>query len=313
MYLNVLSNSPGYWDPITSTIDWCEPNYKHHGSIAEMYNTFSNVAYMIAGLGFLYNAHRTFTTNNFTREVRLFRFYFTGIALILVGVGSFLFHMTLRRDHQAMDELAMYIAVLTLLYALLNVHDEFDEQGRKKSFLYFFPSVRGAITWVICANAFAFAVYVYDHMAPVVFQTSFGIAILVSVFKSAYMVHTVGKNLSGNTFVRQSRADCTTMLHAVTVCAIAGFCAWLTDNTYCPLYEHLKLHSLWHLFTAMGCYLWAIFLLQTHYLNLYVNSVSGQNTSKEAVRTKISWLPFPHVNVIDVVAKSDHEDSCGYQ
>jgi dihydroceramidase len=300
MYLNTHNNLKGYWE-LTSSVDWCEANYRHHYMIAETWNTFSNIAYMIGGSLFLYNTYRVYSENTHTHQMRLSRFYLLGLSQIVVGIGSFLFHMTLRRDHQAMDELGMYFAVLTLLYTLLNFNEEYDEQGARKTYLWVFSSLRGAISCIACYAAFIFAVIVYEAMAPIVFQASFGIAILASIFMSAHSSYSIGENLPTNSFVQKTRSDCTTLLHLTVACAVAGFGCWITDNTTCPRYEALKLHSLWHLFTALGCYLWSEYLFQTHFLNTYVRSLTGEIARSEIVRTEIEWTPFPHVKVMDVV------------
>ncbi|KAJ3411621.1 hypothetical protein HDV05_001990 [Chytridiales sp. JEL 0842] len=37
------AGNPGYWGPVTSTLDWCEENYIHSHYIAELFNTLSMI------------------------------------------------------------------------------------------------------------------------------------------------------------------------------------------------------------------------------------------------------------------------------
>src|SRR5258706_11376829 len=84
-----------YWGDIDSTIDWCEPNYKVTKYIAEFYNTISSIPIIIWSLMGLF-----LTQKYATKEMR---FIFAFLMLSLVGLGSVLFHASLRYYFQLFD------------------------------------------------------------------------------------------------------------------------------------------------------------------------------------------------------------------
>jgi len=104
-----------YWGPTDSNIDWCEPNYVVTPYIAEFFNTISSVPIsLFAILGIMLSRQYAST------EIRYSFAYFV---VVLVGVGSVLFHGTLRRVAQACDELPMLYAAFVFAYITIdNTH-----------------------------------------------------------------------------------------------------------------------------------------------------------------------------------------------
>jgi dihydroceramidase len=92
MKLNTESNILGRW-ALTSTIDWCEPNYTSSNVVAEAWNTFSNLCYIILSAYFLYKTELFYGA--VSKKNRLWRSIVEGFGATMVGIGSFLFHMTL--------------------------------------------------------------------------------------------------------------------------------------------------------------------------------------------------------------------------
>ncbi|RWS21284.1 alkaline ceramidase 3-like protein, partial [Leptotrombidium deliense] len=99
----------GYWGKVTSTLDWCEENYDTTFYIAEFWNTLSNL-FMIVPPAF--SCFRSFKTGNDTRLLLCYAL------LTLVGIGSWLFHMTLKYEMQLLDELPMIWGSLYLVFIL---------------------------------------------------------------------------------------------------------------------------------------------------------------------------------------------------
>lgn len=90
--------SRGYWGPVTANYDWCEGNYQYTEYIAEFFNTLSSVPICLVGLYSL----RVALAQGYALQ-----FAFASLGLLTVGVGSVVFHGTLLREGQMLDEIPM--------------------------------------------------------------------------------------------------------------------------------------------------------------------------------------------------------------
>jgi len=81
-----------YWGPEDTSVHFCEKNYEQVWWAAEFFNTISSLFYVIVGIFFLGS--------------RLDRL---GKALIGVGIGAVILHMTMRYYGQWIDEIAMIV------------------------------------------------------------------------------------------------------------------------------------------------------------------------------------------------------------
>jgi hypothetical protein len=77
----------GFWGPPTATIDWCESNYEHSFYIAEFWNTVSNLLFVLLGVYGLWQS---------VRQGFEWRFHMQFIGVMVVGLGSAMFHGTLQ-------------------------------------------------------------------------------------------------------------------------------------------------------------------------------------------------------------------------
>jgi dihydroceramidase len=94
----------GYWGKQTATIDWCEINYEVTYYIAEFWNTISNLVMILFPMYSLYwsynhikfakkskkNAFNRFNVNFILPDSIIY----CQLGLLLVGIGSWMFHMT---------------------------------------------------------------------------------------------------------------------------------------------------------------------------------------------------------------------------
>jgi hypothetical protein len=97
-YVRGLSLSPCPWDGFApGTVSFCEDRLC--GWVAEPANAWSNLAYVVVGFYLLYLAHRD-------RRVPL---YLCGATSILVGFGSFLFHISGTFFGEFFDLSAMFL------------------------------------------------------------------------------------------------------------------------------------------------------------------------------------------------------------
>lgn len=115
----------GYWDPVTSTINWCEEvcflsslglniqliclqDYYATPYAAEIVNTLTNLL-------FVYLAYLGIQSCRKYGHDTVFLVSFVGY--LLVGTGSFLFHATLKYPMQLVDELSMIYTTCLMCYA----------------------------------------------------------------------------------------------------------------------------------------------------------------------------------------------------
>jgi hypothetical protein len=83
--LNIIMTwNGGYWDPRTSSVDWCESNYTVTRYCAEFINASTNIVFFYLGLKGI---------AKYRDDPILLISY---IGYLTVGIGSFLFHATLK-------------------------------------------------------------------------------------------------------------------------------------------------------------------------------------------------------------------------
>mmetsp|Transcript_26738 Transcript_26738/g.39548 ORF Transcript_26738/g.39548 Transcript_26738/m.39548 type:complete len:300 (+) Transcript_26738:216-1115(+) len=119
----------GYWEPHSSSIDFCETNYLLSHHIVEVHNTLSSLwGLVLVGLiGLVYG--------NPTKERRFAVAY--GM-LIVTGLGSTALHATLHWVFQSSDELPMMFFELAVIYCLVEVKSPRNAIQYPRLPLYFF-------------------------------------------------------------------------------------------------------------------------------------------------------------------------------
>ncbi|KAJ2559189.1 hypothetical protein EV175_000451 [Coemansia sp. RSA 1933] len=108
--VTTIKAATGIWGDVTSSMDWCEENYEWTPLIAEFFNSWSSLAMVILGEA----CARMNPTGNST-------FTLLGRAITVVGIGSWLFHATLKYSMQMTDELPMLWAVSIACYIAITM------------------------------------------------------------------------------------------------------------------------------------------------------------------------------------------------
>ncbi|EGV63487.1 alkaline ceramidase ydc1 [Yamadazyma tenuis] len=231
----------GYWGDITSTIDWCEENYVVSDYVAEFLNTTTNAVFILLALFAIYHA----------RQNKLeWRFIFTGLGFLLVGIGSWWFHMTLKYHFQLLDELPMIYATCVPFWSV------FSEFRNPKD------SVMIGVGIFMGANLLTL-IYVW-FKDPTLHQAAYGILNFVIIFKSFRLTE---KYVSDP--VARSNMHKTMSLGIGLF--LLGYIFWNLDIHFCssirsirrnvgiPYGFVLEGHGWWHVFTGLGVYYYLVY------------------------------------------------------
>ncbi|XP_070538683.1 alkaline ceramidase 3-like [Ptychodera flava] len=239
-------SSVGYWGPTTSTLDWCEENYFVTPYIAEFWNTVSNLCMILPPFIAIIHA----LIDGLER-----RYIASYLSLLVVGVGSWFFHMTLLYEMQLFDEIPMIWGSCVFLYCMIESHSPPKSHNYKLVLLLTFYAVVVTV------------VYVYVKW-PIFHQIAYGILVL-------WLAYT-GVRLA---FFKGSSSSKPLLLISGFV-YFMGFVVWNIDNIYCkdirtlrsnligPLRPVTQLHAWWHVFAGFGTLICVMFSVHVRYRHL---------------------------------------------
>ena len=106
------SDLKGFWHPHTATLDWLEENYVISHYVAEFYNT--QCSSLIFPFLAIYAGYRNYKSVGLPKQF-IISFFIIG----LVGIGSSLFHGTLKYSMQLADELPMIYGASQQLFCVI--------------------------------------------------------------------------------------------------------------------------------------------------------------------------------------------------
>ena len=253
---NTVCINNEFWGEITSTIDWCEINYRISVYICEFFNTLSSLCIILVAIG-SYVLHRRIMTLSFQ---------ISHVLLVTVGIGSVAFHMSLKHHAQMMDELPMLWFVLSILYIIL--------RRRSKHLVLLYNTLAallitcyGILSTVLIITATSQELQVFwFHLTFI--STGF-VSVLVYLCQwwwcSTTNVKTnIYNNKLPNHNILLSPYSCKTlMLREKTIvtgvsCGLGAILCWLIDTHFCELMQKLplnpQLHAWWHILIAIGVY-----------------------------------------------------------
>jgi len=230
----------GVWGPRTASIDWCEDNYTVTVWIAEFWNTVSNLAMIIPPIYAL-----------LTSATQLERRYVLSyLMLLLVGIGSWMFHMTLRYSMQLLDELPMIFATCVFIYTLAQIKEDPGKQNWKLAGLLVFYSVTFVAIYMVETN-------------PLIHEFMYGFLVVILILQSGYLACTLQDPMRSK------------LLVVGMVMYAMGFLLWNIDNHFCSHLQNFRarnspsigvfsqLHAWWHLLAGYSTYIQILF--STHY------------------------------------------------
>lgn len=230
---------PPFWGPPTAHINFCEEDYILTSYVAEFTNSLTNIFYVIYALHGLFNLRR-----------RTWASALPLIGLAGVGVCSGAYHVTLREIPQLADDLSMIFPTAFVLLRLLT----FEVQD---------PKAANRITAAVLVGLLTIYTIHLNINMPYLHALTFGI-----------MLHFIrGKTwrlLSERVPDSRVRSRLRRAALLGGIAFVAGYLLWLIDRFACgsltrakralgmPWAFVLELHAWWHIFTAIGAYVYIV-------------------------------------------------------
>ena len=247
---NGTEQMDGYWGPPTSTLDWCEANYEVSRFIAEFWNTITNLSMIIPPLYGIIQCYRQGLENIHILNYAL---------LLLTGIGSWMFHMTLLFEMQLLDELPMVWGASCMLYTLYITEVPLRKQRQFAGMVIIVYAATLTISYLIIQN-------------PLYYQILYGVLI------SGYILLGIRKNC------RISGEAAGVLYFGGLILYAIGFAFWNIDTKFCGLITSTRnsrtlkhgflaflspltqLHGWWHVMAGYAGYI-NITLCIKHRLN----------------------------------------------
>jgi dihydroceramidase len=224
----------GAWSPPTSRANFCEEDYVITFYLAEFINSITNLAYIYLALRAMYRP-----------ESRGLTLDFMSVSLFALGIGSFLFHATLRQTLEFADELSMLGLTWSMLQAILTVRQS--------------PQTARIISLGLAFVFISFSVF-YVYSARIIYQViAFATGIGIVTLRSQYLYHW-----SQPRFATAQRQDWNRRTWKSIGICLLGYVLWNIDLEFCaelrglkqqvglPWAWMLELHGWWHLLTGIG-------------------------------------------------------------
>lgn len=215
--------------PATCMPDRCFCERLHAGVIRQPVNTWSNLGFVLAGVVALAAALHDFTLappkGRVNPMVAQWVYPITyGVAAILIGIGSMIYHSSLAFFGQVVDVLAMYL--LTSFMVLYNI----SRLRRMKGGVFF-------LVYLLANVAVGYASIRWPILRRYIF-----VVLLLAVLVSEIVVC-------------KKRRPQTKMAYfwAAIVSLVLACASWILDITrsICLPDSLLQAHALWHVFMAM--------------------------------------------------------------
>ena len=236
----------GRWPPPNAQINWCEEDYQHSFYVAELFNTVTNLCYIIVGVSMLLDVYRKRASevrNGMKGKEKPPIFEppptthdLVCVCTILTGVFSGIFHATLQFQYQRLDEIFENGILIFMLHS-------------KR------PPIIGVLHFILASIGIVFItsyLFCEIHLITMIILT---------------IVH-YSKSCKGN-------REASTYISKSALYAVIGAICWLVDRVMCGFINSLlpfnpQLHSFWHIFTAIAIYYgyFAMATLQTFGVNL---------------------------------------------
>ena len=258
----------GYWEPHSSSIDFCETNYLLSSHVVEPHNSFSSL-WGLSLFGFI-----GVYWGNPTGELRFQVAY--GV-LVLIGIGSAALHGTLHWFFQSSDELPMIYLIIAGLYCCLENSTAPQEKMRYRWLPHTFVTIGIMNTLIYFRFQKIYVVFLITFM-------SMTVALFIVISKIALKQRRILLEPSALA-VSDTMSSKSTDIHRNNARIALRFCAWhylvfvgiaspiwILDQLWCeklqPFYDSLPsilrgctLHVIWHATAGFGAHTFLQFLV----------------------------------------------------
>ncbi|KAL7628185.1 alkaline ceramidase ydc1 [Parahypoxylon ruwenzoriense] len=243
----------GFWGEKTSTLNFCE-------------ETVTNALFVWLGYkgirGCIKYSHPPI-------------FFVTFAGYIVVGLGSTLFHATLKYPMQLIDELAMIYTTCFMCFATFSY-------GRSVRFSSCLGAGLVSLAWFITARY-------YKTKDPQFHQDAYAVLTAVVVLSNVWIMERILRPALKGREVARGRAHALKLpttnevIRRMWIMVVAGlgiflggYLIWNLDNMYCgtirkwrhqlglPWAVVLEGHAWWHLMTGIGAYFYIIWRIWIH-------------------------------------------------
>ncbi|KAM3526066.1 hypothetical protein NHJ13051_003658 [Beauveria bassiana] len=227
----------GAWSPPTSRANFCEEDYVLTFYLAEFINSVSNIAYVYYALQYMYGPG--------SRGLWRPNLDFMSVTLFILGIGSFLFHASLRQALEFVDELSMMGLIWSMLHATLTVRQ---------------TPTRSKIISAVLAVVFSSFTAFYLNSPLIIYQViAFLSGVGVVILRVLYLFHWVQPALPK----AKSREWRNRAVTSLFIC-IVGYGIWNIDLEFCQVLRDIRqrvglpwawlfeFHGWWHVLTAIG-------------------------------------------------------------
>lgn len=231
--LNFDPKNDGYWGDTTATLDWCEQNYEVSWYIAEFWNTVTNLSMIIPPLWGIYKCLQ--------RDLET-RYLVGFLALLLVGIGSTMFHMTLQYSMQLLDEIPMVWSSCAFIYCQHMVKSRSGEKGL-------------GVAALLATYGTLFTILYLAWPHPILHQVMYGVLVFYMIYQAVMILKEGYNKVSMKLFVIGI------LMYG------SGFLLWNLENEFCQhvaavrsslppfLAPITQLHGWWHLFAGYATYM----------------------------------------------------------
>ena len=226
-----------------STVDWCENNYAISEYIAEFWNTITFFPILISAIYWRKQYPKIFILHLSFHNIFLY--------LVLVSIGTALFHGTLLYPFQLLDELPMVLLSAYYIDFLLSL----ENITRSNSFLItviskLFVKIRYILITIIVFS------YFYSPFLQITlfhsFLKIFELIIIVLIYNTSTQLKTI---VSENNIEFQNlHKKINYHIFNGLLCYLVAGILWISEHLFCHYIEFMQFHAFWHIFSSIGIY-----------------------------------------------------------